>query len=74
LGLVGSEETNPKAVEKLRRRAEERGCSFIETIYLRGVITEHNLIDLAEEDFIREAARLTEMVFALSEFTRARTS
>ena len=70
LGLVGSNETNPKAVNRLRRKAEERGCSFIETIYLRGVITGPDWIDLAEEDFIREAANLAELVFAVSEFTK----
>ena len=70
LGLVGANETNPEAVEKLRRRAEERGCSFIETIYLRGVITGPDWIDLAEEDFIREAAKLVEAVFAVSEYTK----
>ncbi len=68
LGLVGSNETNPKAVEKLRRKAEERGCIFIETIYLRGVITGHSWIDLAEEDFIRESAKLVEKVLAVSDF------
>ena len=71
LGLVGSEETNPKAVEKLRRKAEERGCIFIETIYLRDVITGPSWIDLAEEDFMREAANLTELVFAVSEFSKS---
>ena len=69
LGLVGSNETNPKAVDKLRRKAAERGCRFIETIYLRGVVTGHDWIDLAEEDFIREAANLAELVFAVSEFS-----
>lgn len=71
LGLVGSNETNPKIVEKLRRKAEERGCRFIETIYLRGVITGPRWIDLAAEDFTREASRLAELVFAVSEFTHA---
>jgi hypothetical protein len=48
----------------------ERGCRFIETIYLRGVLPGHDWIDLDEEDFRREAAKLVEMVFAVSEFTR----
>jgi hypothetical protein len=70
LGLVGDNETNPKAITKLRRKAEERGCSFIETIYLSGVDTGHDLIDLVEEDFVKEAANLAEKVFAVSEFTK----
>ena len=70
LGLVGDNETDPKAVDKLRRKAAERGCRFIETIYLRGVVTGPDWIDLAEENFIREAANLAELVFAVSEFSR----
>jgi hypothetical protein len=69
LGLVGANETNPKAVEKLRRKAEERGCRFIETVYIRGVRPGHDLMDLNEDDFIREATNLAETVFAVSEFT-----
>ena len=70
LGLVGADETNPEVVEKLRRKAEMRGCNFIETIYLRGVITGPDWIDLGEEDYVKEAANLVEKVIAISEFTR----
>ena len=69
LGLVGENETDPGALEKLRRKAVERGCTFIETIYLMGVLPGHDWIDLDEEDFRREAAKLVEKVFAISEFT-----
>jgi hypothetical protein len=67
LGLVGAEETNPKAVDKLRRRVIERGPRFVTTIYLREVVTGPNWIDLGEEDFTREAAKLAELVFTVSE-------
>ena len=67
LGLVGANETNPEAVDKLRRKVMERGSKFITTIYLRGVITGPNWIDLGEEDFAREAANLAELVFTVSE-------
>ena len=70
LGLVGANETNPDALEKLRRKAMERGCNFIETIYLRGVPPGRDWTDLKEEDYLREAARLAEKVAAVSEFTR----
>jgi hypothetical protein len=69
LGLVGANETNPDALEKLRRKAMERGCSFIETIHLRGVPPGHDWTDLKEEDYHREATRLAEKVSALP-FTR----
>jgi hypothetical protein len=67
LGLVGAEETNPKAVDKLRSKVMERGSRFLTTIYLRGVITGPDWIDLGEEDFTREAAKLAELVFTVSE-------
>jgi len=67
MGLVGSDETNPKAVEKLRRKVLERGSRFVTTIYLRGVITGPDWIDLGEEDFTLEAAKLAELVFTVSE-------
>jgi hypothetical protein len=67
LGLVGADETNPEAVDKLRRKVMERGSKFITTIYLRGVITGPEWIDLGEEDFAREAAKLAELVFSVSE-------
>ncbi len=67
LGLVGADETNPKAVDKLRSKVVERGSRFVTTIYLRGVITGPNWIDLGEEDFTREAAKLAELVFTVSE-------
>ncbi len=51
LGLVGADETNPKAVDKLRSKVVERGSRFVTTIYLRGVITGPDWIDLGEEDF-----------------------
>ncbi len=70
LGLVGANETNPNALEKLRRKAMERGCNFIETIYLRGVLPGRDWTDLKEEDYLREAAKLAEKVLAISEFTR----
>jgi flavodoxin len=70
LGLVGANETDPEALEKLRRKAMERGCSFIETIYLMEVLPGHDWIDLDEEDFVREAAKLVEKVFAVSNFMR----
>jgi flavodoxin len=70
LGLVGANETNPNALEKLRRKAMERGCNFIETIYLRGVLPGRDWTDLKEEDYLREATRLAEKVFAVSGFTR----
>jgi hypothetical protein len=73
LGLVGGNKTDPEALEKLRRKAVERGCTFIETIYLMGVLPGHDWIDLDEEDFRREAARLVEKVFAVSEFTSMKT-
>lgn len=70
LGLVGTEGTNPKAVDKLRSKVVERGSRFVTTIYLRGVITGPDWIDLGEEDFTREAANLAELVFTLSEVPR----
>ncbi len=70
LGLVGANATNPKALEKLRRKAMERGCNFIETIYLKGVLPGRDWTDLKEEDYLREANRLAEKVLAVSEFTR----
>jgi len=70
LGLVGANETNPNALEKLRRKAMERGCTFIETIYLRGVLPGRDWNDLKEEDYLREATRLAEKISAVSEYTR----
>jgi flavodoxin len=70
LGLVGANATNPKALEKLRRKAMERGCNFIETIYLKGVLPGRDWTDLKEEDYIREANRLAEKVLAVGEFSR----
>jgi flavodoxin len=70
LGLVGANKTNPNALEKLRRKAMERGCNFIETIYLRGVLPGRDWTDLKEEDYLREASRLAEKVLAVSEFSR----
>src|SRR4030042_2156995 len=70
LGLVGANETNPDALEKLRRKAMERGCNFIEPIYLRGVLPGRDWTDLKEEDYVREATKLAEKVSAVSEFTR----
>jgi len=70
LGLVGANETNPNALEKLRRKAMERGCTFVETVYLRGVLPGHDWTDLKEEDYLREAARLAEKISAVGEFTR----
>ena len=70
LGLVGKNETNPKALDKLRHMAMERGCSFIETIYLRGVLPGRDWTDLKEEDYLREARRLAEKVSAVSGFSR----
>jgi hypothetical protein len=45
----------------------ERGSRYVTTIYLREVITGPDWIDLDEEDFTREAARLAELVFTISE-------
>jgi flavodoxin len=70
LGLVGKNETNPKALEKLRRKAMERGCNFIETIYLKGVLPGRDWSDLKEEDYLREATRLADKVSAVSGFSR----
>ena len=70
LGLVGANETNPKALDKLRRKAMERGCTFIETIFLRGVLPGRDWTDLKEEDYLREATRLAEKVSAVIEFSR----
>jgi flavodoxin len=70
LGLVGKNEANPKALEKLRRKAMERGCNFIETIYLRGVLPGRDWTDLKEEDYLREAARLADKVSAVIGFSR----
>ena len=67
LGLVGDNETDPKAVDKLRCKVEERGSRFITTIYLREVITGPNWIDLGDEDFTKDAAKLAELVFTVSE-------
>jgi flavodoxin len=70
LGLVGKNETNPKALDKLRRIAMERGCNFIETIYLRGVLPGRDWTDLNDEDYLREAAKLADKVSAVSGFSR----
>ena len=70
VGLVGANETNPKALDRLRRKAMERGCKFIETIFLRGVLPGRDWTDLKEEDYLREANKLAEKVSAVIEFSR----
>ena len=70
LGLVGANATNPDALQKLHRRAIERGCIFIETIYLRGVPPGRDWSSLGDEDYRREAAKLAEKVFAAQGFNR----
>ena len=70
LWLVGANETNLYALEKLRRKTIERGSIFIETIYLKGVLPGRDWNDLKEEDYLREAARLADKVSAVKEFPR----
>jgi flavodoxin len=70
LGLVGANETNPDALERLRRKAIDSGSIFIETIYLRGVTPGRDWSELKEEDYIREAFRLAEKFSGAQEFTR----
>ena len=70
VGLVGANETNPKALDRLRRKAMERGCKFIETVFLRGVLPGRDWTDLKEEDYLREANKLAEKVSAVLEFSR----
>jgi flavodoxin len=70
IGLVGANETNPNALEKLRLKVMERGCNFVETIYLRGVLPGGDWSDLNEGDYFREASKLAEKVSAVREFTR----
>jgi flavodoxin len=70
LGLVGANESNPGALDKLRRKIIERGCIFIESIYLRGVLPGRDWSDLKEDDYHREAVRLAEKVSAVNEFKR----
>jgi flavodoxin len=55
IGLVGANQTNPQALEKLRRKVIEKGCIFIETLYLRGIPPGRDWSDLKEEDYQRES-------------------
>ena len=70
IGLVGANATNPNALQKLHRKAIERGCIFIETIYLKGAPPGRDWASLGEEDYRREAGRLAEKVFAAQGFGR----
>jgi len=69
-GLVGANQTNAKALGKLRNKAILRGCIFIDDIYLRGVKPGQNWSDLTEEDYVREANRLADKVYAVQGFHR----
>jgi len=70
LGLVGANQTNPQALEKLRRKAIEKGCTFIETLYLRGVPPGRDWSDLKEEDYFREATKLAERISIVQDYKR----
>jgi len=70
LGLVGAKEANPGALEKLRTKAILRGCSFIETVYLRGVFPGKNWRDMSEEAYTIEAEKLVGKVKGVLEFPK----
>jgi flavodoxin len=70
IGLVGANKENPHALEKLRRKAIEKGCIFIETLYLRGVPPGRDWSDLKEEDYHRESGKLVERIIIVKEYTR----
>jgi len=69
-GLVGANQTNVKALERLRVKAINRGCIFIDDVYLRGVKQGQNWSDIMEEDYVREVNRLAEKVSAVQGFRR----
>ena len=69
-GLVGANQTNLKALGKLRNLAIDKGCIFIDDIFLKGVKPGQKWSDLVEEDYVREANKLAEKVNAVQEFHR----
>jgi flavodoxin len=69
-GLVGANQTNLQALDKLRQKAARKGSSFLDDIYLKGVKPGQTWSDLKEEDYVREANRLAKKVYASLEFPR----
>ena len=69
-GLVGANQTNLKALDKLRNIAINKGCIFIDDIFLQGVKPGQQWSDIVEEDYMKEANRLAEKVTAVRGFHR----